>query len=110
VKVWAPTVVLDPVKVGAELVPAGVPALTAWERFTAELVELAVVVTVLAAARLVPVPKTEDARNRITVALTLCSGNSWAWVANAEPVKTGAATVPSGVMVTEPFVPAAVTL
>ena len=58
-----PLVTADPVKAGAEFVPAGVPAVFASDNATAAEVVLAEVVTVLTAARLVPVPNVAGAVN-----------------------------------------------
>jgi hypothetical protein len=90
----------DPVNGGTLLVPAGVPALTAWLNSTAA----AVVKPVGAAetdsgAREVPTPKTEEASilKAPVAPATLMKGNSWAWFASGEPEKIGAPTVPVGV-------------
>lgn len=90
----------EPVNVGAETVPAGVPADFASDNSVAALVALAVgAADIDSRAREVPVPKIEDASmpSWPVPPAVFWNGSSWAWVPSAEPVNIGALFVPAGV-------------
>jgi len=88
------------VKVGADTVPAGVPAVLASDSATAELVVLAVGAALIdSLARLVPLPNTDwGIMDRAPVPPdAFLNGSSWKCVARADPVNVGALFVPAGV-------------